>query len=1281
MTNQSATGDQQDPTTGTEDPTTAPERAPEPTEVSEPTHSTPAGDGDELLDDAASGVVVPDDISSLDESSWTSDDYAPVITGSGAIKLHMSEVAPLVAAAHGFRTLDSGNVKSASGDYPLDISGSRQLSKSIGNGDAMMMPWYRMDDVFQTGNQRKNKGVAIEPPIGSMQWRPSHPMPNADGKLAKYVIAKGQPSVMGVHPALPPSWFEGTWPVMICEGAIKADSALTALLVDAGIPSEDLKLTDAEKAMTAPEAITSARERLRSILESIPESKRFLIITLIGVGNWHSLPEWNAVKLGNRVTMVAFDGDVGHNINVWKQASALQKFVENKQGTFALVNVPSVPGEEKPGVDDYLATKSGTWSNLIQATSSAMPTMPSAGEVVKIGDWRVNDQTSACEEYSSVSDALGNVREEWVPRINLAGRIKAIEKARSSTEDELRTGVFDVAADQNALGRVEVEVSWLDEDGKQHRAIVEGQSDILADPPEMWHRRNGTSLPATVSSLPQWPADRKWLQAIKGHRRDDIDLSSVWYSMGWVPVPGSIPVFIAGQDVVGADGLCSDALPGVTEKLLSGADRFGLNPPDVDNFDEEVREAIEEVVSTYTGGAWLKRGVAAIALATAMRPCLPLSPHAVLMLTGARRSGKALPLDESIELSNGNTTTVGHLEVGDHVLASDDGSPTKVRGLSQISEEDIYEVVLAAGGTLRASDRHMFKVYTDDSALGYVLPDWEGSWFDPKVYRSGQAIMLPELAAATGLDLDTLSEAVEAAGVPHEEVQVSLGHEAFGIVVETRTVYPLGEALEVVNWLASGRTSPGFRTITSAQMLRMVENGEDFWLNRRGTLVGVKAVRAAGRAQVRCITVDHWSGCFLAGDDVPSHNSWTAEAIMGFWQKKPGNFSGSLPGTAGDTKYAIENAIAKTHIWVADDVAPSVDQRKAQATEGKIGSLIRDVHNRSATRRMSADGTAREQLMPRAMFIVTAENAQAASSEMDRVIHVVAGEKFLGTHEATDAVRNLNKKSVTTNKVATAAIMMIARMARENGWSDVMQYWHNELNSQNAAAASRMGNGEKVARHSGMAADLAMGLSVLAELAASVGCSDETLDAISEMFNEMFDYVRIGYEDQTSTSPGHAVVRALRSLLASGGAHVGTSGQGGPPIPSTDKKYGSHAMELNQQLGWQFPADSKESPRPGGRLIGIIAKNPKSDEWSIIFDANTAFKEAQRAYPELILHGSRPAATWNSAWAEELCTPEDVGWTRKRTGAGVVREIVRVRGHEGIPIPLNRIALIPSDDE
>ena len=55
-----------------------------------------------------------------------------------------------------------------------------------------------------------------------------------------------------------------------------------------------------------------------------------------------------------------------------------------------------------------------------------------------------------------------------------------------------------------------------------------------------------------------------------------------------------------------------------------------------------------------------------------------------------------------------------------------------------------------------------------------------------------------------------------------------------------------------------------------------------------------------------------------------------------------------VPGLPIVPGHQVVGRVAAHGPGVADDVAPSVDQRKAQATEGKIGSLIRDVHNRSA---------------------------------------------------------------------------------------------------------------------------------------------------------------------------------------------------------------------------------------------------------------------------------------------------------------------------------------------
>src|SRR5699024_11425526 len=65
--------------------------------------------------------------------------------GHGAGKLAASAVAPLVAAARGYATVTPENLPEAVRGYRLgsmNSAAARQLKNDVGDGDAMMMPWF-----------------------------------------------------------------------------------------------------------------------------------------------------------------------------------------------------------------------------------------------------------------------------------------------------------------------------------------------------------------------------------------------------------------------------------------------------------------------------------------------------------------------------------------------------------------------------------------------------------------------------------------------------------------------------------------------------------------------------------------------------------------------------------------------------------------------------------------------------------------------------------------------------------------------------------------------------------------------------------------------------------------------------------------------------------------------------------------------------------------------------------------------------------------------------------
>lgn len=304
----------------------------------------------------------------------TSQQYAPTVaaqlwpvsaylrvSGSGAIKLHKSGVAPLVAAARGYLTANKDTVKVVAEKFGVGSLGSgmgKVLNDAAKVGDALMMPWLSLPTVAEAAHRKVPAPFTIE-----YQFRPSRPitLPKAK-KPSKYLFPKGMREVLDLHPATPYAWVTDAPRVMLPEGLLKADAALTGMLRAAGV-------TNAELADSTDLDTDGARAALAALMDRVPEDDRILIVGLAGSGNWHNSADWDGLRLHGREVIIGLDADVATNPNVWSQASKLFKKVNSKRAEgVTLLAVPPVMDEDgnldrKAGLDDWLAA-GGDWTQI-----------------------------------------------------------------------------------------------------------------------------------------------------------------------------------------------------------------------------------------------------------------------------------------------------------------------------------------------------------------------------------------------------------------------------------------------------------------------------------------------------------------------------------------------------------------------------------------------------------------------------------------------------------------------------------------------------------------------------------------------------------------------------------------------------------------------------------------------------------------------------------------------------------------------------------------------------
>src|SRR5699024_10231607 len=166
----------------------------------------------------------------------------------------------------------------------------RHLLSLAKQGAWMEIPYFKLDSIARG-----------EPILGTLQLRPENDPPEGSS-WAKYMFLAGSGTAIDAHPATPASWFaDASSPVLLTEGVVKADSALTALLRHAG--SDDAELSTAVGA-------TDPRDRLRELLEQVPAEERILVLAIPGVQSWRRNDEWNTLGLREREAIICFDGDI-----------------------------------------------------------------------------------------------------------------------------------------------------------------------------------------------------------------------------------------------------------------------------------------------------------------------------------------------------------------------------------------------------------------------------------------------------------------------------------------------------------------------------------------------------------------------------------------------------------------------------------------------------------------------------------------------------------------------------------------------------------------------------------------------------------------------------------------------------------------------------------------------------------------------------------------------------------------------------------------------------------
>lgn len=423
---------------------------------------------------------------------------------------------------------------------------------------------------------------------------------------------------------------------------------------------------------------------------------------------------------------------------------------------------------------------------------------------------------------------------------------------------------------------------------------------------------------------------------------------------------------------------------------------------------------------------------------------------------------------------------------------------------------------------------------------------------------------------------------------------------------------------------------------------------------------------------------------YLSGS-AGSGKSWSAGVMMAPHAARPGCFSRVLPGSAKDTELAIQMAVARTPIWVVDDVAPSNNARQSELEASKAGNIGRAAVNGSTKRRSNSQMGTAETHSPYALTVVTGENELTIASERGRYINLTFGPGSLNKDSSiVDEMMEFRRSGVEAPALNAGLINYIRWCANnhEGGWAG----YYKELEELKVGLAKKTEHlmekqGAKkstTARPAELASDLLLTLEVMRNLAQELKMDKEFVAQfhITGLGRKIVKLVTDSHATNSERTPGMSLLEALKSVLAGGIAHVvSVDDTGTAPIKGdedSDQDSGNSSTFLNTRLGWK--ADPTGVMRPQGESIGVVVNHPKTGERVILFDATIAFRVAQKHYPVLLPSGQNGDASWPAIWNEGIAFD---GWDRQPSTSGALLSTIQIKSKgfrpRGVPVLLDTV--------
>ena len=576
---------------------------------------------------------------------WGNDAYPAVLQEAWADQFRNWGISPEVAASRGYSVI-LGEGEKPAGLKEMRISGATRQGKRLrsslaGTGPvALILPWHSVESV-----RKKAEEGATDTRLEIRPLRPGAGHPEQE-------LVGGAAFPVGLHPAVPAEWIDSAPRIVIVAGVLNADALVSAYLRSLGF--EDFKNTK-----------NGSHEAglLQGFMASIPVEKRVLILSVTSADvRVESFIRLALLGMHDREGWIITDTVGSQDPLNYRQLTDLQSQLLQKEVFSSVGFMTFTPVSESPesgSTHTALALSlgaGGTWEALENSSVQALPVLSQQELAVGFGDWRIHSSGTFTEEYVSPSDGSYGAAQgagRWRRVLDLGGRILTLKEERAPTDHEIRTGCVDPKASRQADTEhsVELEVSWLDRDNATvQRHVVRGPKRILNHSPHDWDQYNAV-IPDEVLLHPSWPPIRKqgenWLKAVKANSGNRVMKQIRWMQMGWVPTNVGLPAFIVGDQVVADPAIADSVVAGIGEKELGVAPHFGVGEaPSVDwnsSADRDtVRETFRSVMNAYVDAkVWTEPSTAALVLAAALRPVVPLRPKSTLFLFGPKGKGKS----------------------------------------------------------------------------------------------------------------------------------------------------------------------------------------------------------------------------------------------------------------------------------------------------------------------------------------------------------------------------------------------------------------------------------------------------------------------------------------------------------------------------------------------------------------------------------------------------------------------------------------------------------------